>query len=68
MIQYVANHDFRKAKTIKVKSGKTKKTIKKLTSGKSYHVRIRAYKTVEVNGKNRRVYSGWVTHKKVKVK
>ena len=67
-IQYAADQDYRKSKTVKVKSGKTKKTIKKLTSGKSYYVRIRAYKTVEVNGKNRRVYSGWVTCKKVKVK
>ncbi len=67
-IQYASNKDFREAETVKVKSSKTKKTIKKLTSGKNYYVRIRAYKTVKVNGKSRRIYSGWVTCKKVKVK
>ncbi len=67
-IQYALNKDFREAVTVKVKSSKTRKTIKKLTSGKNYCVRIRAYKTVKVNGKSRRIYSGWVTCKKVKVK
>ena len=67
-IQYASNKDFREAVTVKVKSSKTRKTIKKLTSGKNYYVRIRAYKTVKVNGKSRRIYSGWATSKKVKVK
>ena len=67
-IQYASNKDFREAVTVKVKSSKTRKTIKKLTSGQNYYVRIRAYKTVKVNGKSRRIYSGWVACKKVKVK
>jgi len=67
-IQYTSSKGFGEAETVKVKSGKISKTIKKLTSGIIYYVRIRAYKTVKVKGKNKRIYSGWVTCKKVKVK
>ncbi len=48
-----------------VKSAKTKKTtIKKLTKGKKYYVRVRAYKTVD----GKKIYGAWSTVKSVKVK
>ena len=51
-------------KTVTVKSNKTDSaTVKKLTSNKTYYVRIRTYKTV--SGRN--YYSAWSAAKKVKV-
>ena len=48
-----------------VKSAKTKKTtIKKLTKGKKYYVRVRAYKTVD----GKKIYGAWSAVKSVKVK
>lgn len=40
-------------------AGKTSVTIKKLTKGKKYQVRVRSYKTVTVNGKSQKIYSAW---------
>lgn len=54
--------DIKKAKT-------TSTTIKKLKKGKKYYVRIRAYKTVKVNGKTKKLTGAWskvLTSKKVK--
>ncbi|MBO5371982.1 MAG: family 43 glycosylhydrolase [Lachnospiraceae bacterium] len=42
-----------------IKKNTTKTTIKKLKKGKKYYVRIRAYKTVKVNGKSQKVYGDW---------
>ena len=52
------------AKTVSVKKSSKKTTIKKLTKGKKYYVRLRTYKTV--NGK--KIYSDWSAVKNVKVK
>ena len=54
----------KKAKTVKVKKSSKKATVKKLSKGKKYYVRIRTYKTV--NGK--KIYSDWSAVKSVKVK
>ena len=52
------------AKTVNAKKSSKKTTIKKLTKGKKYFVRVRTYKTV--NGK--KIYSDWSKVKSVKVK
>ena len=65
-IQVATDKKFKKNKkivTIK-KQKTTKKTIKKLKSGKKYYVRIRTYKV----SKNKKVYSSWTKAKKVKIK
>ncbi len=47
-------------KTVTVKSAsKTSTTITKLKKGKKYYVRVRAYKTLQVNGKSQKLYSDW---------
>ncbi len=66
-VQYSTSKKFTKkaTKTVTIKKSKTKKTtIKKLTKGKKYYVRVRTYKTV--NGK--KIYSAWSSVKNVKVK
>lgn len=42
-IQYSTNPNFKKAKTVKIHSNKISRTISKLSVGKKYYVRIRAY-------------------------
>ncbi len=57
-IQYSTSKNFKSSKTVTLsKSTKTSTTIKKLTSKKTYYVRVRTYKTV---GKTK-YYSGWST-------
>ena len=56
-----------KTSTIK-KYKTTSKTISKLKSKKKYYVRVRTYKTVKINGKSTKLYSGWSKTKAVKVK
>lgn len=65
-IQVATDKKFKKnKKTVTIKKQKTtKKTIKKLKSGKKYYVRIRTYKV----SKNKKVYSSWTKAKKVKIK
>ncbi len=64
-IQYATNKKFSKAKKATIKSYKTTKTtLKKLSSKKTYYVRVRTYKTV---GKTK-YYSGWSTIKYKKTK
>ncbi len=64
-IQYATKASFSNKKTITVKSASTQiKTVTKLTRGKTYYVRVRAYKTV--NGT--KLYTKFSTIKKVKVK
>lgn len=65
-IQYSTNKNFKSgSKTVTVKSNKTTKTtIKKLTKGKTYYVRIRTFKTVN----KKKVYSAWSAKKSIKVK
>ncbi|WP_044914742.1 fibronectin type III domain-containing protein [Butyrivibrio sp. WCE2006] len=65
-IQYSTNKKFEEnVKTVKIGKAKTtKKTIKKLKSGKKYYLRIRTYK--EKDGGI--VYSNWSKKKSIKVK
>ena len=64
-IQYSTSKNFSKAKTVKIAgAGKRFTTIKKLTSKKTYYVRIRAYKIVN----KKTVYGAWSVSKKVVVK
>ena len=69
-VQYCLKKNFKKgAKTTTVGKNRTvSKKITKLGKKKTYYVRIRTYKTVKVNGKNTKMYSGWSAVKKVKTK
>ena len=51
---------FKKSKTVK----KTKATIKKLKSGKTYYIRVRAFKTID----EKKVYTQFSNVVKVKAK
>ena len=63
-VQYSLSNKFTSPKTVTVSSYKTvSKTVSKLTNGKKYYVRLRAYKTE--NGAKR--YSGWSGAKSVVV-
>lgn len=68
-IQYSTNNKFKKktSKTATVKSNKTiSKKFSRKKAGKRYYVRIRTYKTVRVDGKMKKFYSGWSKVKTVK--
>ncbi len=70
-IQYSTSKKFTKktTDTVTIKNAKTtSKTISKLKAKKKYYVRIRAYKTVKVNGKLTKIYSDWSGVKKVTTK
>lgn len=68
-IQYSTNNKFKKSKTVTVKKAKTTSaTVKKLSAKKKYFVRVRTYKIVKVNGKSKKVYSGWSKVKTVTTK
>jgi Leucine-rich repeat (LRR) protein len=63
-IQYSTSSKFADENTVTVKNAATvSKTISKLTKGKTYYVRIRAYKKVG----SKTYYSAWSASKKVKV-
>lgn len=66
-VQYANNKSFNKnCKTITVKKkGKTSYTVKKLKKKTKYYVRVRSYKTVNVNGKQITVNGAWSKAKKV---
>lgn len=65
-IQYSTSSKFTKSKTktAAVSKKNTSKTISKLTSGKKYYVRVRAYKTID----GKKIYGSWSSVKSVKVK
>ena len=65
-IQYSTTSGFTKNnKTVTVTSASTvKKIVKSLTKGKTYYVRVRAYKTLS----GEKIYSAWSAKKSVKVK
>lgn len=44
------------------------KTIKKLKTKKKYYVRVRTYKTVKIDGKKEKIYSGWSKAKSTVIK
>lgn len=68
-IQYSTSSKFNGTKTIKnIKSKTTLKKVTKLKARKKYYVRIRTYKTVKINGKSTKIYSGWSKAKKVVTK
>lgn len=64
-IRYATNASFKKAKKLTVKSGAANTgTIRKLTSGKKYYVKVRAYQTFD----GKKVYTAYSKTKKVRVK
>lgn len=66
-VAYSTSKKFTKktTKTVTIKKAKTKKTtIKKLTKGKNYYVKVRAYKTVD----GKKIYGAYSAVKNVKVK
>ena len=68
-VQYSASSKFSKAKTVTAgKNTTVSKKISKLSGKKKYYVRVRTYKTVKINGKSIRIYSGWSKAKTVTTK
>lgn len=68
-IQFSVSNKFKGAKTLKnIGTKVTSKNITKLKAGKRYYVRIRTYKTAKVDGKNKKLYSGWSKEKSVTTK
>lgn len=64
-IQYALKRNFKKAKDVNMKSGKTvKKTLKNLQKKKTYYVRIRSLK----NSGGKKYYSAWSAVQSVKLK
>lgn len=65
VLQYGTKSSFKGAKTVMIKKGTTiSKKIKKLTSGKIYYVRVKAYRTFD----GKKVYTAVSVKKKVRVK
>lgn len=68
-IQYSTSSKFTNSKTVTVSNNSTtSKTISKLSAKKKYCVRVRAYKTVKINGKATKIYSSWSKAKYVTTK
>ena len=68
-VQYSASSKFSKVKTVTIgKNTTVSKKISKLSGKKKYYVRVRTYKTVKINGKSIRIYSGWSKAKTVTTK
>ena len=70
-LQYCTAKNFKgkTAKTVDIKKNSTvKKNISKLKAKKKYYIRIRTYKIVKVNGKNKELYSDWSKAKTVRTK
>ncbi len=67
-ILYSTDKKFKNKKMTKsamVKNNKaTSTTLKKLTKGKKYYVKIRAYKNAKINGKAQKLYGPWSGVKK----
>jgi hypothetical protein len=68
-VKYSTSKKFKKAKTVLVKKAKTTKTtLKKLKKGKTYYVKVRAYKEVKVGNKKVKIYSSYSKTLKKKLK
>ena len=69
-VQYSTSSNFKKGnKTVTISKNKTtSKSVSKLSAKKKYYVRVRTYKTVKINGKNVKFYSGWSGAKSVTTK
>lgn len=65
-VQYCTSKAFKKGvKTITISKNRTiTRTISKLTKGKPYYVRVRAYKSVKVNKKTQKLYGAWSSVKR----
>lgn len=67
-IQYSTDKKFKNkkvTKSVQMKKNKTvTATIKKLKAKKQYYVRIRAYKSAKINGKNEKLYGAWSSAKR----
>ena len=69
-ISYSTSSKFTKKTTNTVLVGKNKTVSKKISglkNGKTYYVKIRTYKNVKVNGKTKKIYSGWSKVKRVTI-
>ncbi|MCI5689257.1 MAG: fibronectin type III domain-containing protein [Emergencia sp.] len=64
-IVYAANSKFTSSKSVTATASSVQKTIRSLKKGKTYYVKIRAYKD---NGGGGKLYGAYCTVKKVKVK
>ena len=74
-IQYSTSKKFKKVKTITVESTKKKldKKIKNLKKGKTYYIRVRAYRIFDpakynITGQKETFYSNWSRTTKITVK
>ncbi len=67
-VKYSTNKNMTSSKTVKVSSSASSKTVKSLKSKKTYYVKVRTYKTVNVNGTNKTYYGKWSKAKSVKTK
>lgn len=68
-LQYSLKSDMSDAETLSTSNNKTTSlTVKNLTSGKKYYVRVRTYKTVTISGQKVKIYSSWSAVKNVQVK
>ena len=68
-IQYSTSRKFKKkvSKTVMVKSNKIlSRKFSRKKVGQRYYVRIRTYKTVKIDGKKKKFYSGWSKIRSVK--
>lgn len=69
-IQYAVDAKFKKSVVTKNVNNtkKVKLDASKLKAKKKYYIRVRTYKTVKVNGKSKKIYSGWSKVKTVTTK
>ena len=70
-LQISTNKKFKKAKTISLKSSKTSYSKSGLVSGKTYYIRVRAYKKYkDAKKKTKKAYGAWMMHnvKIIKIK
>ena len=70
-VQYSTSRKFTRKTTKYVTVKGSKKVSRKISGrkpGKRYYVRVRTYKSVRVEGRTRKVYSGWSKVRSVKVK
>ena len=64
-IVYSTNSKFTASKTVSASKSTLSKTVKSLKSGKTYYVKVRAYRT---DAKGNKLYGSYSLIKKVKVK
>lgn len=69
-IQYTVDAKFKKSVVTKNVNNtkKVKLDVTKLKAKKKYYIRVRTYKTVKMNGKSKKIYSGWSKVKAVTTK